>query len=46
MKPGPRSCLVCHEPTTSEGQLCPACVAGGWRVENDRLILDVEIRWS
>jgi predicted amidophosphoribosyltransferase len=37
----PRSCLVCLEKTTSEGQLCPACVAEGHRIENDMLIVNI-----
>ena len=41
--PRPRSCLVCHEPTTSEGQLCPECVAEGHRIENDTLIFNFEV---
>ena len=39
-----RSCLVCREKTTSEGQLCPACVAKGHHVENDTLYLNIEFR--
>jgi len=36
-------CLVCHEPCRSEGQLCPACVERGHRVENDTLLLNIDI---
>lgn len=44
VKPGPRSCLVCHTKTTSEGQLCRECVERGHRVENDVLYVSIEFR--
>jgi hypothetical protein len=39
-----RPCIVCETPCTSEGQLCRDCVAKGHRVENDRVIVNIEIR--
>lgn len=44
MNPGPRSCLVCAEPTTSEGQLCRECVAAGHRVTDDEVLVNFEVR--
>ena len=41
---GARPCLVCQEKTTSEGQLCPDCVAAGHRVENGALFFNLEVR--
>lgn len=42
-RPGPRSCLVCTEPTTSEGQLCPECVAKGCWVDDDSVHVVLEV---
>lgn len=39
----PRSCRVCLEPTTSEGQLCSECVAKGNRIENNTLYVSIDI---
>lgn len=37
--PRPRACLVCHQPCTSEGQLCPTCVEAGARVADTEVII-------
>lgn len=39
----PPSCLVCHDPTTSEGQLCRTCVDNGWHTEDDRIVYTFEV---
>lgn len=44
MHPDGFMCLVCQTRTKSEGQLCPACVEAGHRVENDSVLLNLEIR--
>ena len=36
-----RACLVCTAQTSSEGQLCPACVERGHHVVNDTLCVDI-----
>lgn len=41
-----RSCLVCQEFTTSEGQLCSACVGRGHRVENDQVLVAIGLDFS
>jgi hypothetical protein len=41
---GGYACLGCEKPTTSEGQVCPACVESGIRVENDTVMVSLEIR--
>lgn len=40
----PRSCLVCLVPCTSEGQLCPECVATGHRVTDATVEVNLEVR--
>lgn len=39
------ACLGCEEPTTAEGQVCPACVKSGIWVENDTVFVTIEARF-
>lgn len=39
-----RPCLVCEQPCSTEGQLCPDCAEAGHRVTDNEVLVAIDVR--